>query len=343
MSGQLPTCLPRDTPLRLTTALVVLDAGLRVVWMNDAMADLIEVGVRGVRDQPLAGLLRGGSQMLDAAIARLRNGETTVGWRHVRLDTLKQNAVSVDMVMQALEDGYWLLEIHALGPTTVAPTPLSDTLRGVAHEVKNPLTGLRGAAQLLTRRSTDEGTRQLADMMVEEVDRLAALTNRLLSHGGGAVLAMVNLYPVLERVRRLCLGQVAVIDEDYDPSLPEVYGDADRLQQLLLNLARNAIEAGATRLRLRTRVAHRVALVAEGMRTAVRVDVIDNGPGVSDAVGERLFQPMLSGRSGGTGLGLALALETARDHGGDLRHADTAEGTVFSLYLPVVEDAGEKP
>lgn len=273
--------------------------------------------------------------MLETAKGRLRAGETIVQWRDVQLTTLKRHARRTDMALQALDENRWLLEIHTLVPAALNPAPLSATLRGVAHEVKNPLTGLRGAAQLLVRRSADDDTRELAEMIMSEADRLVALTDRLLSGGPDVKLGNVNLHGLLERVRQLCAGQVKAIDEDYDPSLPDVFGDADRLQQLLLNLARNAIEAGATRLCFRTRVAHRVILAAGVAKSAIRVDVVDDGPGVPEAVRDRLFDPMVSGHADGTGLGLALALETARDHGGDLRHAYAVEGTVFSLYLPI--------
>src|SRR5690625_3464811 len=324
-------------------ALLVLDDALRVTWVNDAMADLLGVGVRRMKGQALAGLLPDGATMLDTAVRRLRGGDNLVRWWHVRLTTLARDEHHVDIAMQALGPAHWLLEMHALAPSVAAPRPLSATLRGIAHEVKNPLTGLRGAAQLLTRRSADEDSRKLADMMIEEIDRLAVLADRLLSLGPGARPEPVSVYPLLERVCSLSSGRVGRIDEDYDPSLPDVYGIADRLQQLLLNLANNAIEAGADRLCLRTRVAHGVVLPAGVARTAARIDVIDNGPGVPDDLHDQLFEPMVSGREGGTGLGLALALETARDHGGDLRHVRTAEGTVFSLYLPLHRNEGTAP
>lgn len=343
MPGGSGTDAPSDVATRLVTALLVLDDALCVCWMNDAAADLLDVGVRGMRDQFFPALLRQGQDMLTGAIDRLQKGEPFVRWRSMRLTTLKQNVRVVDMAMQPLNPGHWLLEIHALTPSALNPGPLSATLRGVAHEIKNPLTGLRGAAQLLERRANDAHSRQLAGMVIAETDRLVALTNRLLSHQRDAQWAAVNVHSLLQRVRQLSVGQIDTIDEDYDPSLPAVRGDADRLQQLLLNLVRNAIEAGASRVCLRTRVAHRVPLIDGVARAAVRVDVIDNGPGVPDALRERLFAPMVSGRAEGTGLGLALALETARDHGGDLRHADTAEGTIFSLYLPMDKggDAGQ--
>ncbi|HET7268326.1 MAG TPA: ATP-binding protein [Oleiagrimonas sp.] len=334
---------PLVTAERLVTALLVLDDDLRVTWMNDAMADLLGVGVRRMTGQPFAGLLPEGAHMLDTAVQHLRGGDASVRWRRVRLTGLDHDEHRVDMAMQMLDPAHWLLEVHPLAAPVVDSRPLSATLRGVAHEVKNPLTGLRGAAQLLAQRASDADTRQLAGMMIEEVDRLAELADRLLSLGPGVRPAPLSVYPLLDRVRTLCAGRVIDIEEDYDPSLPDVYGVADRLQQLLLNLANNAIEAGADHLRLRTRVAHGVALSAGTVRTAVRIDVIDDGPGVPGHLRDHLFEPMVSGRDQGTGLGLALALETARDHGGDLRHARSSEGTVFSLYLPLHRNEGGAP
>ncbi|HET7663599.1 MAG TPA: ATP-binding protein [Rhodanobacteraceae bacterium] len=331
-----PTPLPVDIAARLATGLVVLEANLHVAWMNDAMGDLLEIGVRSLRGQPFASLLDVPDTLADAA-RRMREGETQVQWRHVRLTTLRHRERLVDLLMQALPDGRWLLEAHPLTSVPASSTPLSATLRGVAHEVKNPLAGLRGAAQLLRQRSTDADMQQLADVVMHEADRLRGLADRLLQHGQATRLGMVNLHEVLERIRRLMLAQTPElrVDEDYDPSLPAVHGDADRLQQLLLNLTGNAIEAGATALRLRTRVAHRVTLPTGIVRAAVRVDVIDNGPGVPRHLEDVLFQPLVSGRADGTGLGLALARETACDHGGDLCHAKTEEGTMFTLYLPL--------
>jgi two-component system nitrogen regulation sensor histidine kinase GlnL len=214
---------------------------------------------------------------------------------------------------------------------------LSATLRGFAHEVKNPLAGLRGAAQLLERRVAEPELKQLAGMVIAEADRLATLADRLLHHGGRPRLGDVNLHEVLERVVAVLAGEPAAprVLHDYDPSLPAFHGDADRLQQLLLNLARNAVEAGAQCLNLRTRVEHAVRLGERVARTALRVDVTDDGAGVAAAVRDALFEPLVSGRADGTGLGLALAREIAREHGGELRYSSRPGATVFSLYLPL--------
>lgn len=338
---------PANVAAFLTTGLALVDADLRVTWMNEAFADLLEVGVRGLQGQSFARLLEDPG-LLAGATQRTRRDGVPVQWRDVRLATLQRRGRTVDLALQALDAGNWLLEVHVQVPRVRMPAPLSATLRGMAHEVKNPLAGLRGAAQLLSRRVDDTDARHLANLIVDEADRLAALTDRFLHHGRGAVLGEVNLHELLEGVRRLAAAQAPGVDirEDYDPSLPAVRGDGGRLRQLLLNLVGNAIEAGATQLCLRTRIAHRVGLPGGTARAAIRVEIVDNGPGVPEPLRDTLFQPLVSGRTDGTGLGLALALETARDHGGDLRHAANDEGTVFSLYLPLQlpmpHPAGEK-
>lgn len=336
---------PVDVAERLATPIMLLDKRLHVGWMNEAMGTLLEVGVRGLLGQAVGNLFDP-ADALNGAIERLQSGEPLVQCRHVRLVTLRQNECVVDMQVQALPEACWLLELHDLAASSDASTPLSATLRGMAHEVRNPLAGLRGAAQLLGKRHADPDVQQLTHMMIREVDRLDTLTHRLLATGTQARLDMINLHQLLARVIELAQGQAPAlsIHEDYDPSLPDVSGDADRLQQLLLNLFRNALQAGANRLCLRTRFAHRVRLPSGSTCSAVRVDVVDDGSGVPPHLHETLFQPLVSGHPDGTGLGLSLARETAREHGGDLHHAQTDEGTVFTLHLPLQHvRSGEDP
>ena len=221
-------------------------------------------------------------------------------------------------------------------PLQVA-SPLSATLRGFAHEVKNPLAGLRGAAQLLQRRVDTDDLRALAGLIIDEADRLDALANRLLHHDGAAQLGPVNIHQLLERLTDLLQAETAApqLRHDYDPSVPDLHGDADRLQQVLLNLARNAVQAGSNNLTFRTRIEHRIRLGDRVHRMVLRVDVVDDGPGVPPALRETLFQPLVSGRADGTGLGLALSREIAAEHGGDLRYMSRPGETTFSLYLPL--------
>lgn len=319
----------------LATGIAVLDAQLRVVWLNDALAETLQVGVRSLRGQPFTALV--GEPAFAERAADVLEGMPQLRMRAATLHTLHGDTLHADMDLQRLARDTMLLEVHPLSDNASAATPLSATLRGFAHEVKNPLAGLRGAAQLLQRRIEDPGLADLAGMVIGEADRLAALADRLLHHDGRARLGPVDMHAVLGRVEAVLEGlpQSPRIVHDYDPSLPSCTGDADRLQQLLLNLARNAVEAGATSITFRTRVEHGVRVGERMLRTALRVDVVDDGPGVPEDLRETLFQPLVSGRADGTGLGLALARETAHEHGGDLRCTRQNGATVFSLYLPL--------
>ena len=315
-----------------TTGLGLVDAQLRLTWLNPALAEALDLGPRRAIGQPLAAVL--GDPAIATQAARARDEQRVVHWRDLRLGTPERR---LDLSLQPLEAGVLMLEVHLLAPPAPGVSPVSASLRGLAHEVKNPLAGLRGAAQLLQRRVADAELKSLAGMVIAEADRLAALTDRLLRGAGVARRDPVNIHAVLDRVGGLLEAEPSplVLCPDYDPSLPDLRGDADRLQQLLLNLARNAREAGARTLILRTRAEHGVRVGERVLRTALRLDVIDDGQGVPPALRDTLFEPLVSGRADGTGLGLALAREIAREHGGELRHVGGQGQTTFTLLLPL--------
>ncbi len=314
---------------QLTTGLALVDAQLRLRWINPALAEALEIGPRRAIGQPLRLLSNGeGAAQAQRALAEQRS----IQWRGVPLA-----AATADIVLQPFDDGL-LLEVHVLAEPAPTASPLSASLRGFAHEVKNPLAGLRGAAQLLQRRVAGEDAQALARLIIDEADRLGALANRLLRHDGAARPGPVNIHQLLERLAELLQAEPSPprLRQDYDPSLPDVYGDADRLLQILLNLARNAREAGAHTLTLRTRVEHGVRLGERVLRMALRVELIDDGAGVPPALLDSLFQPLVSGRADGTGLGLALSREIAHEHRGELRCVASHPGeTIFALYLPL--------
>ncbi|NYE29129.1 two-component system nitrogen regulation sensor histidine kinase GlnL [Rhodanobacter sp. K2T2] len=319
---------------QMRTGLVLVDADLRLLWINRALAEWIEMGPRSAVGQPLALLLREPESL--ALAARVLEQQRPLQLRGLTLFTAVGRETLVDMAIQPFEAGL-LLEVHALAEPAASGSPLSATLRGFAHEVKNPLAGLRGAAQLLQRRVGTDDLQSLAGLIIDEADRLAALANRLLHHDGAPQLGAVNIHHLLERLADLLQAQPQPLQlkHDYDPSVPDLLGDADRLQQILLNLARNAQEAGAKTLTLRTRVDHGLRWGDRVLRMALRIDVIDDGPGVSASLRDTLFQPLVSGRANGSGLGLALSREIAREHGGELRYVSRPGETVFSLYLPL--------
>lgn len=229
-------------------------------------------------------------------------------------------------------------EFRELDAAQALPTALQEALKGLAHEVKNPLAGLRGAAQLLKRRVVDADAQRYLEVITAEADRLVALVDRLLDPAPAHPHGPVNVHEVLERVRLLAesdAGWSIVVQRDYDPSLPPLTGDADRLTQAVWNLVRNALQSGSSEVRLRTRAEHNVALGDETVRLAVRIEVIDNGRGVDDALGNRILLPLVSGRADGTGLGLPIAHAVAREHGGLLTFRSRPGHTVFALLLPV--------
>ncbi|WP_426661919.1 two-component system sensor histidine kinase NtrB [Rhodanobacter aciditrophus] len=320
---------------QLATGVALVDADLRVRWLNPALAELLGSGTRSTVGQPLALWLPAPEDLAQAR--RALDEARFVQLREAVLSAFDERTLEVDLGMQPDGEGGLLLEVHALAARSQAASPLSATLRGFAHEVKNPLAGLRGAAQLLQRRVDGTELQALAGLIIDEADRLAALANRLLHRDHAAQPGAVNIHQLLDRLSELLQAAPSPprLRHDYDPSLPDVRGDADRLQQVLLNLARNAVEAGARTLTLRTRAEHGVRAGARMLRSALRVDVIDDGPGVPAELHDTLFEPLVSGRADGTGLGLALSREIAHEHGGELRCSGRAGETVFSLYLPL--------
>lgn len=328
---------------QLSTAVGHVDAGLRLRSPNAALCEFLGQSARRLDGEPLAGLLPDRPDIIDAA-RRAMDGQRIVQLRAVALAPFGGGApVAVDLAFSPLPSDGVLLEIHVLPPASPESTVrLSESLRGFAHEVKNPLAGLRGAAQLLRRRAAEPASAELADLIIAEADRLAALANRLLQGSGNAHLAIVNIHEVLERVAVLLAAEENAprLARDFDPSLPPVHGDADRLTQLVINLGRNAIEAGADRITLRSRAEHGARIGERIVRLALRVDVLDNGRGVPADLADTLFLPMVSGRADGSGLGLAVCREIAHEHGGSLTCRSRLGDTVFTLLLPFGETHG---
>jgi len=224
-----------------------------------------------------------------------------------------------------------------------------ELVRNLAHEIKNPLGGIRGAAQLL---AMDLPSRELAEytnVIIHEADRLQTLVDRLLApHRQPQVVGDVNIHEICERVRSLILVEyprgLAVV-RDYDASIPEFRGDREQLLQALLNIVQNAAQAlaersprlaeGSARIVLRTRVARQVTLGRQRWRLALELHVEDNGPGVPDDLRDRIFQPLVSGREGGTGLGLTLAQTFVQQHQGTIECASQPGQTIFKLSIPL--------
>lgn len=315
------------------TPMAALDDALSLRALNPAMHEWLAMATRNWRGESLA-LLDAQPPRLVEACRRALATRRRVWLRSARLRSAIGDR-SADVALTPWREVGFLLELHPATAEPAAMPRISESLRGFAHEVKNPLAGLRGAAQLLQRRVAEPELAELASLVVAETDRLAALAERLLDAGVKPRLARTNPHEVIERVIALVQAEPSAprIRRDYDPSAPALALDADRVQQALLNLARNAVEAGATELTWRTRAEHDAHL-GERSGMALRIDLADDGRGVPASIAQTLYEPMVSGRAGGSGLGLALAREIAREHGGDLVHASRPGATVFSLRMP---------
>ncbi len=212
-------------------------------------------------------------------------------------------------------------------------------LRQLAHEIRNPLGGIRGAAQLLEAELEDSDLREYTQVVIQETNRLQSLLDKLLTPAKRPVVESINIHEVLERVRSVLLAEFTglTIRRDYDISLPDLVGDPEQLIQAVLNIARNAAQAmeGEGRITLKTRVARQVTLAMKRWRHAIRLDVIDNGPGIPEDMLGQVFLPLVSGREGGSGLGLTLAQSLVQRHDGAI-HVESQPGrTCFSIYLPI--------
>jgi two-component system nitrogen regulation sensor histidine kinase GlnL len=318
------------------TAMAAIDRDGAVLATNEAFRDWLGAGARSWRGEPLAMLDAKPPQLVDAA-ARASADQRRVRLRDARLRTAIGDRAA-DLAFTPIDDAL-LIEWQA--PSSESTNlRLSESLRGFAHEVKGPLAGVRGAAQLLRRHLETAEHIELAELIMAEVDRVATLSDRLLRAGAKPRLARTNIHEAVERVAALIAAEASAprVRRDYDPSLPAINADSDRLQQALLNLARNAVEAGAESLTLRTRAEHGARIGERTQKLALRIDVADDGRGVPAELAETLFEPLVSGRADGTGLGLAIAREIAREHGGELIYASRPGATVFTLLLPVSDE-----
>jgi len=211
-------------------------------------------------------------------------------------------------------------------------------LRGLAHEIKNPLGGIRGAAQLLDRELDDEG-REYTHIIIREADRLQNLVDRMLGPKHLPVKEMLNIHKILEHIRQLVKAESKSIRfvADYDPSLPDINADESMMIQALLNIARNAVAAldGKGQITLRTRPRRNCAIRSHSYPLVAQIDIIDNGEGIPEDLAETLFFPMVTGRADGTGLGLSIAQSLIQQHNGQIEFTSTPGETCFTILIPL--------
>lgn len=337
----------------LTTPVLWANPDGVVLGCNAAFAGWLGASVRRLQGLALSSLDGEDGRLADA-LGRQAPSASALHLRRARLRNLSGAERFAELWLWRDANGQVVLEAHPAeefpgeDPATALPAALSAALKGLAHELRNPLAGLQGAAQLLARRLEGEAERELLGLIRSEVERLTTLLDRLMTPTPPRPPQPTNIHLVLERVRQLAeaeAGWAIKIERDYDPSLPEIAGDPDRLTQALWNLLRNALESGASSVALRTRAEHNVLIGEHTYRLALRVEIADDGRGVPEDLAERIFLPLVSGRAQGSGLGLPLAQQVAREHGGSLGYRSRAGHTVFSLLLPARDatENGDEP
>jgi len=341
----------------LATAVVALDERFAVRYANQAAENLLGAAAKSLIGQPFLPLFAD-----DAALEKALAEALVTHW-----DYFAQNVSYVRAGHEPLPLSCTLTHIDVPdAPLLAELRPIEQQLRlareerligeqqanrelirNLAHEIKNPLGGLRGSAQLLERELDRAELREYTQVIIKEADRLQSLMDRLLTPHRAPRVAALGIHEVLERVRSLVLAEFSAdvrIVRDYDPSLPDLVGDKEQLIQAVLNVMRNAAQAltsvGAPgpkggNITLRTRAVRQATLLRQRHRLALELQVIDDGPGVPEDIRERIFNPLVSGRDGGSGLGLSLAQTFVHYHRGTIECDSRPGRTVFRILLPL--------
>jgi two-component system nitrogen regulation sensor histidine kinase GlnL len=223
----------------------------------------------------------------------------------------------------------------------LAQQSISRTLvKGLAHEIKNPLGGIRGAAQLLEFELHDPELKEYTQIIIQESDRLKSLMDKMLGPNKPSKKQPLNIHEVLERVRQLVnieMGTDIIILTDYDPSIPDLKADKNQLIQAVLNIVQNAVQAmtDGGQIILKTRIQRHLTIGRKRYKLTAKIDIIDNGPGINNELMSQIFYPMITSRAEGTGLGLSIAQSLVNQHHGLIECESEPGKTIFSIYLPL--------
>ncbi len=338
----------------LATAVVVLDDDFSVHYANPAAENLLTAGARSLIGQPFLGFFAERAE-LERSLEEARVIHWDYSARNVTYVRTGREPMPLSCTVTRI-DAFGLALLAELRPIEQQMRQAREErleseqqanrelIRNLAHEIKNPLGGLRGSAQLLEGeleqsalgRSRIHELREYTQVIIKEADRLQALMDRMLTPHRMPRVEALGLHEVLERVRSLVRAEFGVeIGRDYDPSLPEMLGDREQLIQAVLNIARNAAQAGARRVVFRTRAVRQITILRRRHKLALELRVVDDGPGVPEEIQDRIFNPLVSGREGGTGLGLSLAQTFVHYHQGVVEFESRPGRTIFRILLPL--------
>jgi two-component system, NtrC family, nitrogen regulation sensor histidine kinase GlnL len=341
----------------LKTAILLVEPNLTVSYINPAAESLLAVSDQRIHGEAITKLFHEQEDTLVKLLNAINNREAYTK-RETVLTLRSGKEITVDYAVTPITESDRTSLIIELQPLDrllrisreegiLSSLQSSQALvRGIAHEVKNPLGGLRGAAQLLARELSDERLHDYTNIIIEEADRLRNLVDTILGPNKVPEKRSHNIHEVLERVRQLIEveadGEVEIA-LDYDPSIPEILGDKEQLIQAVLNIMRNALQALTStppenenpRILIRSRSLRQFTIGSHRHRLVCRVDIIDNGPGIPADILPSIFLPMISGRADGSGLGLSIAQSILNRHNGLIECHSEPGRTAFSLFIPL--------
>jgi two-component system nitrogen regulation sensor histidine kinase GlnL len=334
----------------LATAVILLDDESRIAYLNPAAEHLFDVSGKNMLGHPVQQAFTDTGQLTNAMQHAIRDNASYIE-HDLTLGTHAHGKLHLRCAVTPVQFAvhHLLLEFHPMDrPLKLArEEQMQDQtqanrllLRNLAHEIKNPLGGIRGAAQLLEQELDKPALREYTQVIVQEADRLRLLMEKLLSPQNVSHYSALNIHEVLERVRSVVLAEMSAgltLQRDYDISLPALIGDKEQLIQAMLNIVRNAAQAmqGNGTITLRTRIARQVTLIKRRHRLAVMVQIIDNGPGITPELQDKIFYPLVSGRADGHGLGLTLAQDFVSQHHGTIEFDSEPGRTCFTVMLPL--------
>ncbi|KOR32942.1 histidine kinase [Achromatium sp. WMS3] len=337
---------------QISTTILLLNNKLRLLYINSAGEMLLAVSAQQVIGQPIHAILANLSPHIETKLQQALNQELTFTEREIALTLNDGNTVTVDYSVTCMHhydaEPKLLIEIYKVDRhlrisrekyLSSQQKAAKAMLKGLAHEIKNPLGGLRGAAQLLERELQQQDLKEYTQIIIAEADRLQNLLNRMLGSYRVPKRQQLNIHQVLERVFSLIHAEYLElkIHKDYDPSIPLIHGNLDQLIQAILNIARNGAQAAGSQgcLVMRTRVLRQFTIGTIRYRLVLLVAIEDNGPGISQEMQESIFLPLVSGTTSGIGLGLTIAQDLISQHGGLIECWSVTGKTVFSVYLPL--------
>jgi len=350
---QLKLSYQQKLPNQMVTAVVVLDSELTIKYVNPAAEALLIKSFNKLYNQPITNVFYNSPIKKDRLEQLLTSGQEFSD-SDVTIEFFDHSCITVEITASSVEfskQPHILLEFKQIDQQKQMSIEAfqhqqwesaRDLIRGLAHEIKNPLGGLRGAAQLLSKELTQD-QQEYTEMIIEQADRLTNLVDMLLGPNQLPKMTDQNIHIVLEKVYQLINfnnpNEIKII-RDYDPSIPEISFDQDKLQQAVINIVNNAIQIidPACNITLKTRAASNKIINGKRIKLCVQISIIDNGPGIPEKIQDTLFYPMVSARDNGTGLGLSISQTLVQQHKGKLSCFSRPGHTEFQILLPLQDE-----